>query len=57
MNDDSKSCMQLEGQLALYKNYARRSNFVIANSAGAGTTIGKTTFYQSLFLGGQGNLL
>jgi len=33
------------------------SNFVITEKAGAGLTLGKTTFYQSMFLGGENNLI
>lgn len=57
LNNYSKSYMQLSGQIAVYKSIDRKSNFIIANRIGGGITAGKTAFYQSLFLGGQDNLL
>jgi len=57
LNNYSKTYMQLTAQIAVYKNIDRKANFVIANRIGGGITAGKATFYQSLFLGGQDNLL
>jgi Omp85 superfamily domain/Calcineurin-like phosphoesterase len=57
LNSYSKSFMQLSGQIAVYKNIDRKSNVIIANRTGGGITAGKAAFYQSLFLGGQDNLL
>lgn len=57
LNDYSRSFGQLTIQLAGYKSIGRRSNIVIASRIGAGVTVGKPAFYQSLFLGGQDNLL
>ncbi|RZL47877.1 MAG: hypothetical protein EOO93_24845 [Pedobacter sp.] len=41
----------------MYKNLDGRAKFVLANRFGGGITVGKPAFYQSLFLGGHGNLL
>lgn len=57
LNDYSRSFGQLTVQLAGYRSIGRRSTIVIANRIGAGLTVGKPAFYQSLFLGGQDNLL
>ncbi len=57
LNNYSKSYLQLSGQIAVYKSIDRKSNVVIANRIGGGITEGQATFYQSLFLGGQDNLL
>ncbi len=57
LNNYSKSFTQLIAQFAVYKSIDRKSNFVIADRIGGGVTAGNATFYQSLFIGGQGNLL
>ncbi|MEP7141727.1 MAG: BamA/TamA family outer membrane protein [Ferruginibacter sp.] len=57
LNNYSKSFAQLTTEFAVYKSIDRKSNVVIANRLGGGVTTGKTTFYQSLFLGGHENLL
>jgi outer membrane translocation and assembly module TamA len=44
-------------QVAFYKSLNTQGTIVLADRVGGGITIGKTAFYQSLFLGGQGNLL
>lgn len=56
LNNYSKSYVQLLGQIAFYKTLDRKSNVVFANRTGGGYTAGNSTFYQSLFLGGHGNL-
>lgn len=56
LNDHSKSFAQLTSEFSFYKSFADRA-VVLANRVGGGTTLGKTTFYQSLFLGGHGNLM
>lgn len=55
LNDYSKSFLQLKAELALYKSIWQQA-VTFANRVGGGTTWGKTTFYQALFLGGQHNL-
>ncbi len=57
LNSYSKSYLQFTAQLAFYRSLDRKSNIVLANRIGGGITAGKTTFYQSLFLGGQSNML
>ena len=57
LNSYSKSYMQLSGQIAVYRSIDRKSNFIIADRIGGGITAGHAAFYQSLFLGGQENLL
>jgi hypothetical protein len=56
LNDYSKSFAQLTSEFSIFKSFAHDA-IVLANRTGGGLTLGKTTFYQSLFLGGQGNLL
>ena len=56
LNDYSKSFVQLSSEFRFLKSFANDA-VVLANRTGGGATLGKTTFYQSLFLGGQGNLL
>ena len=57
LNTYSKSFIQVQPSIAIYKNLDRRSNIILADRLGGGFTFGKTTFYQSLFLGSQGNLV
>lgn len=56
LNDYSKSFGQVTSEFSFYKSFANES-IVLANRLGGGTTVGKTTFYQSHFLGGHENLL
>lgn len=44
-------------ELALYKSLNVRKTLVLSDRLGGGFSLGRTTFYQSLFLGGEGNLL
>ena len=57
LNSYSNTFGQFTGSVALYKNLDSRSGFVIAERFGGGVTVGKHTFYQSAFLGGEGTLL
>lgn len=57
LNNYSKSYGQIIPEVTIYKSLDKRSNIVLAERIGCGITVGKTTFYQSLFLGGNGNLL
>ncbi|PWG82224.1 BamA/TamA family outer membrane protein [Pararcticibacter amylolyticus] len=57
LNNYSESFIQVLPQVSFYKSLNRKSTIVLAERAGGGITAGKTTFYQSLFLGGQDNLL
>jgi hypothetical protein len=56
LNTYSRSFAQINAELAVYKSLDRKSTVVIANRLGGGVSAGKTTFYQSLFLGGHENL-
>ncbi|RVU02756.1 hypothetical protein EOD41_02110 [Mucilaginibacter limnophilus] len=56
LNNYSKSFIQVLPEVAFYKSLNSRSTIVLADRIGGGITIGKTAFYQSLFLGGQQNL-
>lgn len=56
-NGDSKAFARIMPEVALYKSLNARQTVVLANRISGGATIGKSTFYQSMFLGGQGNLL
>jgi hypothetical protein len=56
LNSYSKSFVQIIPEVALYKSFNTKGTIVLAERFGGGLTFGKTTFYQSLFLGGQGNL-
>ncbi|MEH6308014.1 metallophosphoesterase [Olivibacter sp. CPCC 100613] len=55
LNDYSKSFLQAKAEVAVYKSIWQNA-VTFADRLGGGTTLGKTTFYQSLFLGGQNNL-
>jgi outer membrane translocation and assembly module TamA len=57
LNTYSKGFAQITAEMSVYKSVDRKSILVIANRTGAGVNAGKTTFYQSQFLGGQENLL
>lgn len=56
VNKYSKSFVKITPELALYKGLNARQTIVFADRIGGGITLGSTTFYQSMFLGGQGNL-
>jgi hypothetical protein len=53
----TKSFAQLIPEAILYKSIDTRSNFVISERLGGGLTLGHAAFYQSMFLGGEGNLI
>jgi len=57
LNGYSKSFAQIIPEVALYKALNTRATVILAERFGGGVTIGKTAFYQSLFLGSQGNLM
>jgi hypothetical protein len=57
LNDHSKNYGQLLSSMAVYRSLGSRSAFVVAERFGGGATVGNDAFYQSLYLGGQGNLL
>ncbi|MDI3321346.1 BamA/TamA family outer membrane protein [Pinibacter soli] len=49
--------MQFIPEVALYKSLNPRATVVLAERFGGTVSVGKTTFYQSAFIGGQENLL
>ncbi|MDR6782634.1 hypothetical protein ABIE26_000878 [Pedobacter africanus] len=57
LNSYSNSIAQLTAGFSVYKGIDRRSRLILTDRIGGGMTIGKQAFYQSQFLGGQGNLL
>lgn len=57
LNKYASSFVQFTANISLYKNLDGRAKFVLADRFGGGITLGKPSFYQTLFLGGQGNLL
>jgi hypothetical protein len=57
LNSFSKSFAQLFGDAGFYKSIDNGETLVIAERLGGGATIGNAAFYQSMFIGGQGNLL
>ena len=57
MNSYSKSFAQLIPEFTYYQKVDTGAIFVLSDRIGGGVSIGNPAFYQSLFLGGQGNLL
>ncbi|WP_448697517.1 BamA/TamA family outer membrane protein [Mucilaginibacter sp. AW1-3] len=57
IGSSAKTFLQWLTEATLYKSVDTHSNFVITEKAGAGITLGQTTFYQSMFLGGENNLI
>lgn len=56
LNSYSKSFVKITPELAVYKGLNAKQTIILADRIGGGVTIGSSTFYQSMFLGGQGNL-
>jgi hypothetical protein len=56
LNSYSKAFAQIIPELALYKGLNARQTIILADRVGGGVTLGQAAFYQSMFLGGQGNL-
>lgn len=57
LNDDSKSFMQIRPEFTFYQRLNSSGTIVLSDRVGGGVSIGNPAFYQSMFLGGQGNLL
>jgi hypothetical protein len=57
LNSYSKSYAQLFTDLVYYKAIDQNEILVLADRIGGGATFGNEAFYQSMFIGGQGNLL
>jgi hypothetical protein len=56
-NAKSESFLRIVPELALYKSLNARQTIVFTDRIGGGISVGKTGFYQSMFLGGEGNLM
>jgi hypothetical protein len=57
LNSYSRSYMQLHTDLTYYQPLNDKGTVVLSDRVGGGMSIGSPAFYQSMFLGGQGNLL
>jgi hypothetical protein len=57
LNDFSKSFAQLRPEFTFYQKLNSTGTIVLSDRIGGGISVGKPAFYQSMFLGGQGNLL
>jgi hypothetical protein len=57
LNTYSKSFAQLFADAGFYKSIDPGEVLVVADRVGGGATLGNAAFYQSMFIGGQGNLL
>ncbi|QES87278.1 BamA/TamA family outer membrane protein [Rhizosphaericola mali] len=57
LNTYSKSYIQIKPQFSFYRNLNNKRSLVFADRIGGGVTLGNAPFYESMFLGGQGNLL
>lgn len=57
LNTYSKSFVQIIPEIALYKPLNAAKTIILTERLGGGVSFGKTTFYQSLFIGGHENLL
>lgn len=57
MNRYSKSFVQVMPEASFYLPMNKRGTIVVAERLGGGISLGKTAFYQSLFVGGHDNLL
>jgi hypothetical protein len=57
LNSVSKSYLQLRPEFTYYQKLNHKGSIVLSDRIGGGVTLGQPAFYQSMFLGGQGNLL
>jgi hypothetical protein len=57
LNAFSNPVLQLNTSFSVYQKLDKKRRFVLTDRIGGGLTFGKQAFYQSQFLGGQGNLL
>jgi hypothetical protein len=57
LNQYSKSFTQLRPEFTYYQKVDSSASLVFSDRVGGGVGIGNPAFYQSFFLGGQGNLL
>jgi len=57
LNQLSRTFAQLLPELAVYKPLDNRDRLILSERLGGGLSVGHTAFYQSVFLGGEGDLL
>jgi hypothetical protein len=57
LNHYSRSFLQIRPEFTYYQRLNAKGTIVISDRIGGGLTAGDAAFYQSMFLGGQGNLL
>ncbi len=57
LNEYANSLAQVTASISLYQPLDNKKKIVLSNRIGGGLTFGNHAFYQSQFLGGQGNLL
>jgi hypothetical protein len=57
LNSNSKAFGQIKPEFTYYQPLDSKGNFVLSDRVGGGVSVGNPAFYQSMFLGGQGNLL
>lgn len=57
MNSYSRGYIQLKPEFTYYQKIDTGAIVVLSDRIGGGASLGNPAFYQSLFLGGQGNLL
>lgn len=57
LNHYSKSFLQIRPEFTYYQKLNSKGTIVLSDRVGGGVTVGQAAFYQSMFLGGQGNLL
>jgi hypothetical protein len=57
LNSNSKAFAQIKPEFTYYQSLDSKGTFVLSDRVGGGISVGNPAFYQSMFLGGQGNLL
>jgi len=57
LNENSKAYLQVKPEFTFYQKLDPKAVVVLFNRTGGGISVGHPAFYQSMFLGGQGNLL
>jgi hypothetical protein len=57
LNAASKAYLQIKPEFTFYQKIDSKARVVLYNRIGGGVSLGNPAFYQSMFLGGQGNLL
>lgn len=57
LNNYSRSFAQIIPEFTYYQRLNSQGTIVVSDRVGGGISVGHPAFYQSMFLGGQGNLL